>query len=125
MKTPPLRILCADDETPILDLLATLFSDAGHIVETASDGQTAFEMLQEQPAGFDLLITDGVMPRLDGAGLIVQARAAGYEGKVVIFSGSLEDPERVLYRSLGVDAIVAKPGMAEIRSVVAAIAQAR
>ena len=64
----PKRILLCDDEVHILRAAEFKLKRAGYDVQTASDGQEAWEHIQAQPP--DILITDCQMPRLDGLGLV-------------------------------------------------------
>jgi CheY-like chemotaxis protein len=61
-------ILVVDDEPAILDLLTTLLADEGYRVLAAADGAVALEGLQREAV--DVVITDGMMPQLDGEALI-------------------------------------------------------
>lgn len=59
-----LRILLVDDDRPILFLLKTLLENAGHTVVTASNGAEALSLLEKSLP--QLIITDWVMPKMDG-----------------------------------------------------------
>jgi len=67
------KIFLVDDSATMLMSLSKTLKISGFDVETASDGSAALERLQ---SGFkpDLIITDINMPRLDGLGLIQEAR---------------------------------------------------
>jgi CheY-like chemotaxis protein len=66
-------VLIVEDEAPIAALLAALFTDEGYRVVTARDGQEGLERLAaERP---DLVLSDIMMPRLDGIGLCHQMQA--------------------------------------------------
>src|SRR5689334_15142688 len=67
------RILVVEDEPAIRELLVLVLGDEGHAVLAAPDGQAALAILRRQPV--DLVVTDAMMPRLDGPGLIAQMRA--------------------------------------------------
>jgi len=58
------RILVADDDLAILHVLDTVLSGDGYQVVTAEDGETAVELARHN--GFDLILLDVQMPRLDG-----------------------------------------------------------
>jgi CheY-like chemotaxis protein len=69
----PKRILICDDEVHILLVAEFKFRRAGYEVQTAGDGQEAWELIQQRVP--DLLITDCQMPRLNGFGLTQRLRA--------------------------------------------------
>ncbi len=105
----PLRILCADDNVELVELIAESLQFYGYRVECAFDGAEALAVIGAEPEKFDLLITDMEMPRLDGHGLVVQARAAGFRGKVIVFAGALSAVDRERFGALSVEAIIDKP----------------
>jgi CheY-like chemotaxis protein len=118
--TPPrapaghsLRILCAEDDEDLLACTAELLHLHGHEVHRATDGRQALDRLLRRGATFDLLITDREMPRLDGVGLVEQARGGGYRGKVIVFATALSDSDRRRFARLSVDAIIEKTSRAE------------
>jgi CheY-like chemotaxis protein len=106
----PLRVLCADDNVLVLDMLAKTLQSAGHLVEVASDGRAAVNRVEKDPNYFQLIVTDTRMPRLDGFGLVAEARSAGYQGRIIIFANSLSPEDRQRYHELQVDRVIDKPG---------------
>ena len=66
-------ILVVEDEPPIRELLTELLLDEGYDVLSAPDGIAALEILAGRLP--DLLITDAMMPGLDGSGLVRRMRA--------------------------------------------------
>jgi two-component system OmpR family response regulator len=112
MITPqhPLRVLCADDNVLVLDMLAKTLQSAGHLVEVASDGRAAVNRVEKDPNYFHLIVTDTRMPRLDGFGVVEEARSAGYHGKIIVFANALSAEERKRYNELRVDRVIDKPG---------------
>ena len=50
------------------------------------------------------------MPRLDGFGVVEQARSAGFAGKIIVFANSLSPEDRQRYVDLQVDRVIDKPG---------------
>jgi len=69
----PARVLVADDNADMREYLARLLRSAGHQVTLVTDGQAALAAVQ---AGVpDLIISDVMMPRLDGLGLVAAVRA--------------------------------------------------
>ena len=65
------RILIVDDEPSVRDVMATVLIDAGYSVQTAADGHIALEIIDDAPP--DLIITDVMMPNLDGWALLDHA----------------------------------------------------
>jgi PAS domain S-box-containing protein len=59
-------VLIADDESLIRDLGARLLRDDGYEVLTATDGEEAWRMVLGHAGSIDLLLTDVIMPRMDG-----------------------------------------------------------
>ena len=116
-----LRILCADDNSELVELLADMLRFYGYRVECAYDGAQALRAIADAPQRFDVLITDMQMPQLSGDELVIKARAAGFCGKVVVFAGALSLEERQRFGDLGVEAIVDKP--ADHRQLISVIAR--
>ena len=81
VKTEPVLILIADDEEPIVEMLAAFVEDLGFTPLVAQNGQQALELARERwPA---LIITDLMMPMLNGADLIKALRTeAAAHGRV-------------------------------------------
>ena len=106
----PLRVLCADDNVLVLEMLSKTLESAGHHVEVVTDGRAAVMRVAEDPNYFQLIVTDTRMPRLDGFGLVQEARAAGFGGRIIVFANSLSEEERQRYADLRVDRVIDKPG---------------
>lgn len=58
------NILVVDDENDILEMTSIMLASSGHEVMTASDGETALEMVKGN--NIDLIILDAVMPGMHG-----------------------------------------------------------
>jgi response regulator RpfG family c-di-GMP phosphodiesterase len=67
------RILVADDEAVILELMTDVLTDEGYTVDTAKNGREAIEMLRKD-TDYVILLTDIMMPEMDGIELIREAR---------------------------------------------------
>lgn len=102
------RVLCADDESAIRDVLRALLRREGCDVESVATGAEAWRKLAEAPRNFDLLITDNEMPELAGLALVRKLREAGNEVKIIVFSASLTTEDEDAFRAWQVDAVVAK-----------------
>ena len=80
-----LRVLIADDEQVIADSLAAILSRFGYETAAAYDGKTALEMASIiEP---DFLVTDVMMPEMNGIELAIQLRKLLPACKVILFSG--------------------------------------
>ncbi len=104
------RIVVADDESHITRAINMKLSRAGFDIETASDGQAAWEAIErEVPA---MLITDCQMPRLDGLGLCRRVRAdeATKDLPILLLTAKgFELDEGEMKAEYGITKIVVKP----------------
>lgn len=105
-----LRVLCADDNVLVLDMLSRTLEKAGHQVEVVTDGRAAVTRVIQDPAYFQLIVTDTRMPQLDGFAVVEQSRSAGFAGKIIVFANALSAEDRQRYADLHVDCIIDKPG---------------
>ena len=101
-------VLIADDEAAIAEIVATVVSEAGDAPRVAPNGRAALALARRDPPA--LVITDLMMPLLDGAGLIAalraEAAAAGRAAPPVIL---LTAAGPGAARAAGADAVLAKP----------------
>ena len=111
-----LRVLMAEDERMAAEVIEEGLVEAGFEVLAANDGQAALD-LAATGAGFDLLLTDLKMPRLDGKELIARLRAKRPDLPVVVMTGfpppdgavSLQagpGPLRLLTKPVGITPLV-------------------
>ncbi len=77
-------ILLVDDEAAHLKTLEKLFAREGHDVLCAADGQQALDLLRAHPV--DLVITDVMMPEINGVELLQLARTLRPEAEVILMS---------------------------------------
>ncbi|RMH40165.1 MAG: response regulator [Deltaproteobacteria bacterium] len=105
----PLRILVADDDAWILRMVTTVLEKRGYRVDTATDGREALDRATASPP--DLVITDVMMPRMDGWELVRALRARPEFAFVpVIFLTALSsDDDRIRGFRLGADDYLPKP----------------
>ena len=101
------RILVADDDECIRQLVSTALNVDGFDVDAAADGEQAWEALHHEH--YDLLVTDNEMPRLAGLKLIERIRNEGMSLPIIVASGSLS-AERVRDNPhLQIAAVLPKP----------------
>jgi CheY-like chemotaxis protein len=103
------HVLVADDDAWILRMVATVLEKRGYSVETAVDGEDALARATARVP--DLLITDVMMPKLDGWALVRQLRSQPELAMLpVIFLTALSsEDDRIRGFRLGADDYVTKP----------------
>ena len=103
------RILVVDDDAWILRMVTTVLEKRGYEILVARDGEEGLAKAQASPP--DLIITDVMMPRLDGWALVKQLRSRPELALVpVIFLTALgSDEDRIRGFRLGADDYLAKP----------------
>jgi CheY-like chemotaxis protein len=122
---PPYHILCVDDEPAIRAVLPMLLKRLGFAVDTAPDPATALQLLGTEARTFDLIITDNEMPGISGVRLIELVRAQGYDGAIVIFSGSVQSAAIQNFDALRISAVIPKNETDRLVATVRALATAR
>ncbi|MEO0467668.1 MAG: ATP-binding protein [Pseudomonadota bacterium] len=84
------RILLVEDEDGVRGIAAQLLVSRGYDVVEACDGEEALELLTEDPCSFDLIISDVVMPGMDGPTLMREAKDLLGDARVIFISGYAE-----------------------------------
>ena len=92
-----LRILVADDDAGISRTLKDLLEVDGCLVQVADNGAQALEALEQER--FDLLLSDVVMPKMDGHELYLRVRAAYPDMPVLMMTAFHYDKDHILKRS--------------------------
>ncbi|USG59770.1 PAS domain S-box protein [Sneathiella marina] len=87
-------ILLVEDEDPVRLFAARALQNKGYDVLQADCGETALEVAAEHDGEIDLLITDVVMPNMDGPTLVKNVLAKEPDMKVIFVSGYAEDAFR-------------------------------
>lgn len=81
------KILLAEDDDSMRGWLAKALERAGHEVMACSDGEEGLDALEVNDARFDLLLTDIVMPGIDGIELARRAAEIHPELKIMFITG--------------------------------------
>ncbi|MBP3451323.1 MAG: response regulator transcription factor [Agathobacter sp.] len=100
------KILVADDEKEIRELLRLYLENSGYMVLEAEDGQQALQVFRSEKV--DLCILDIMMPKLDGYRVLQEIRKES-NVPVMILSAKDADSEKILGLNLGADDYMAKP----------------
>ena len=103
------RILLVEDEAMVSGFLRELLDDWGLTVTVAGDGATARERFAEQPAAWDLVLTDHTMPRMTGLELAREVRRLRPALPIVLLTGYAEGLSDEVLRGAGVSLLLHKP----------------
>lgn len=101
------KILIAEDDRDLNSFVSVSLSNYGYIVKSCFDGQQALE--EWEKTQYDLLLTDIMMPRLDGFSLVQKLRGKGDQTPVIFMSAKDDKPSKMLGYNLGIDDYVTKP----------------
>ena len=107
MTSGPPRLLLVDDESSITESLAPFLARSGFDVRVAGDGQRAWDLVAEWHP--DILVSDVVMPVLDGRELVRRLRAAGVTTPTILLTRVGESGERSAELEEGADDYLNKP----------------
>ena len=87
-------------------LTENLLSKEGAYVRAAQDGRDAMDLYTPE---VDLVLTDVLMPQMDGYELVRSLRSAGYRGPLIGVSAAVIGSETEQLLQAGADAVIAKP----------------
>jgi DNA-binding response OmpR family regulator len=120
----PWRVLVADDDPEICTLIKTILRNATFEVTVCSDAESALVHLQRDK-GYDILISDFMLPGISGIELITMVRANPATAKIPILmiSGHSNYAMDARAKSAGADHFLNKPfTLSQLRSTVSALA---
>lgn len=84
------RILLVEDEDGVRSIAASQLRSRGYDVTESCDGEEALELLMADPGVFDLVVSDVVMPGMDGPTLIREAKDLLGDARILFMSGYAE-----------------------------------
>jgi two-component system, cell cycle response regulator CpdR len=113
------RILIAEDESSIRDLVARALLQDGHDVITANDGAEALDVLVREQGAFELLLADIRMPVMDGIALALATARDHPDITILLMTGYADQRERASGLNTLIHDVITKPFTLEtIRAVV-------
>jgi DNA-binding response OmpR family regulator len=113
------RVLVVEDEEDIAFPLVRTLEREGYEVSWVDSGQKALDTLSTAP---EVIILDLGLPDIDGLEVCRRARAAGFEGAIMIVTARAGELDRVVGLDYGADDYLAKPfGLAELQARVRAL----
>ena len=102
-----MRILIIEDDREAAAYLVKAFLEAGHICDHAADGLAGYGLAQD--GGYDVLIVDRMLPKMDGLSLIGALREQKIDTPVLILSALGQVDDRVKGLRAGGDDYLSKP----------------
>jgi len=107
-KVENLKLLYIEDNEDVLQSTVGLFSNIFHDITVAEDGEEALKKLERTSYGFDLVITDINMPKVDGYEVIEEIRKIDSDIKIYILS-AYNQIDNIQKAGSKVDAYLYKP----------------
>lgn len=101
------RVLIAEDDTAVREFVSRALAHGGHDVATASDGLEALSLLDGE--AFDLLLTDIVMPNLDGIALALKVAKDYPRMPVLLMTGYAAERQRAHNLEVLIHDVITKP----------------
>lgn len=102
-----MRLLIVEDDAEAAAYLVKAFREAGHVADHAPDGLEGYAMAQG--GGYDVLVVDRMLPRMDGLSVIRSLREQGETTPVLILSALAQVDDRVKGLRAGGDDYLPKP----------------
>jgi CheY-like chemotaxis protein len=103
------RVLVVDDEPALVKMLDRGLTGLGCVVTTATDPIAAWQLIERDPAAFDIVISDQLMPGMKGTELLARVKALRPSLRFILYSGF---PDGVVERTAvaaGAEAFCVKP----------------
>ena len=85
-----IRILCVDDDRPVQNLVSMHLVLQGFEVKTASNGEEAISLLDNEP--FDIVLLDIEMPKMDGLGVLSHIKTHHIVVRPIMLTGADDLP---------------------------------
>lgn len=101
------QVLLAEDEDTVREFVSRVLTMHGHSVIEARDGAQAVEMMNQHH--FDLLLTDIVMPIMDGITLALKVRSTRPDVPIILMTGYANESQRAHNLSVLIEELLSKP----------------
>lgn len=103
-----LRILVVDDDAQVLHATYRMLDRRGHRVTRMADPELALQAFLSDPGAYELVLTDYMMPRMNGLELVKAIRAVRPEVPAILCTGRLDPAVESAAKQLKL-AVLAKP----------------
>ena len=101
------KILLVDDEIEITEINKRYLEQGGYDIEIANDGKEALEKYKRNK--YSLIITDIMMPNMDGYDLISEVQYLDAEQPFLFITAKTTEPDKIYALSMGADDYIVKP----------------
>lgn len=101
------KILVVEDDKAINGLVSSYLRDIGYEVKSCFDGQDALSVFENNT--FSLIISDIMMPKMDGFALAENIRAVDKTVPIIFMSAKDDKPSKMYGYRLGIDDYITKP----------------
>ena len=119
-----MRLLVIEDDRDAADYLVKAFREVGHVADAATDGEEGLSLALH--GGYDVLIVDRMLPKLDGLTVIGRLREKGIDAPVLILSALGQVDDRVKGLRAGGHDYLPKPySFSELQARVEVLARRR
>ena len=102
-----MRILVIEDDTEAAGYMVKGLGESGHVADHAANGEDGLAMASD--GGYDVLIVDRMLPKLDGLSVVERLRAEGQQVPILFLSALGEVDDRVKGLKAGGDDYLVKP----------------
>jgi two-component system OmpR family response regulator len=102
-----MRILVIEDDTEAAGYMVKGLGESGHVADHAADGEDGLAMASD--GGYDVIIVDRMLPKLDGLSVVERLRAEGQQVPILFLSALGEVDDRVKGLKAGGDDYLVKP----------------
>lgn len=123
------HILVVDDDKEVRTIVVEYLVKNGFAVSQAADGRSMRDVMESSATtkAVDLVIIDLIMPGDDGLTLTRMLRESGYQGGIIMLTGSTDPTESVIALEFGADDYMSKPYrarelLARVRSILRRVA---
>ena len=101
------KILLVDDEIEITEINKRYLEQGGYDIDIANDGKEALEKYKRNK--YSLIITDIMMPNMDGYDLISEVQYLDTEQPFLFITAKTTEPDKIYALSMGADDYIVKP----------------
>lgn len=102
-----MNILIVEDEAALAGAVEHILRKAGHATDYVADGQSALDYIRG--FSYDLVLLDGMLPKLDGLAVLRQIRQEHIETPVLMLTARTTVPDKVAGLNAGADDYLTKP----------------